>query len=130
MAEKKPSFLASRIKSFAYAYEGLRDMISTEQNAWIHAAATVIALGLAWWLDITKTEWALIILAIVGVWVAEAFNTVLETMADLTVGARQSKAVKRAKDMAAAAVLVAAIGALAIGLTILGPGLCQRLGGA
>ena len=121
MRRKQSFSLIARIKSASYAIRGLTDMISTEHNAWIHVAATAVALGLAWRFQISMIEFALILIAIVLVWTAEAFNTVLEIMANLVVGQRYSRLVKRAKDIAAAAVLIAAAGALTLGLMILGP---------
>ena len=106
---------------------GLRDMLRTEHNAWVHALATILALEFSWWLGIDRTGFVLILIAVVFVWVAEAFNTVLEIMANLVVGERYSRSVKRAKDIAAAAVLIAAMGAIGIGLTVLGPPLWDRL---
>jgi diacylglycerol kinase (ATP) len=120
--------IRSRFESIRHAARGFRDMLLTEPNAWVHAILTILALDLAWWLRIDRTSFALVIIAIVMVWVAEAFNTVLEMMADLVVTPqRYSRTVKRAKDIAAGAVLIASVGALAVGLTILGPPLYQRL---
>lgn len=120
--KKKESFSwTKRIQSFSHAVRGLIDMISIEHNAWIHALATVVVIGLSCWFRITTVEFLFIIISIVLVWIAEAFNTVLEIMADLVVGERYSRLVKRAKDIAAAAVLFAVIGAVAIGIFILGP---------
>lgn len=119
--------IKSRLRSFAHAFTGFGDMLFTEHNAWVHAVATILALDFAWWLGINRVEWVLIIVAIVLVWTTEAFNTVLEIMADLVVRQRYSRIVKRAKDIAAAAVLIASIGALSIGIIILGPPLWQRL---
>ena len=117
----------ARVRSFTYAFTGLWDMLRTEPNAWIHAFATVAVLGLAFWLQVGRVKLCVLILSVVSVWAAEAFNTVLEIMADLVVVDRYSRTVKRAKDVAAAAVLVASMGALAIGLIILGPPLYERL---
>ena len=126
--KKNQSFSwTKRIKSFSYAVRGLIDMISTEHNAWFHALATMIVIALACWFRITVVEFAFIVIAIVLVWIAEAFNTVLEIMADLVVGERYSRLVKRAKDIAAAAVLFAVIGAVVIGILILGPHLYNQL---
>ena len=126
--QKKPRFSPkSRLRSFSYAFIGLRDMLWTEPNAWVHAFATALALGLAFWLQVGRVKLCILILSIVSVWAAEAFNTVLEIMADLVVVDRYSRIVKRAKDIAAAAVLVASMGALAIGLIVLGPPLLERL---
>ncbi|MBI4394936.1 MAG: diacylglycerol kinase family protein [Candidatus Omnitrophica bacterium] len=128
MSKRENSFsITARVKVFSHAFAGLKDMLLTEPNAWIHAFATVLVLELAWWLGIDSTSFALIIIAIVLVWVAEAFNTVLEIMANLVVGQRYSKIVKRAKDIAAAAVLIAAIGALGVGIVILGPHIYLRM---
>jgi len=110
-----------RAESFTHAVRGLIDMISTEHNAWIHALATVVVIALSCWFRITTIEFAFILNSIILVWIAEAFNTVLEIMADLVVGERFSRLVKRAKDIAAAAVLLAVIGAVVIGFFILGP---------
>ncbi len=110
-----------RIKSFSHAVRGLIDMVSSEHNAWFHALATILVIALACWFRITVAEFAFIVIVIVLVWIAEAFNTVLEIMADLVVGERYSRLVKRAKDIAAAAVLFAVIGAVIIGIFILGP---------
>ena len=126
--KKNQSFSwTKRIKSFSYAVRGLIDMISTEHNAWFPALATMIVIALACWFRITVVEFAFIVIAIVLVWIAEAFNTVLEIMADLVVGERYSRLVKRAKDIAAAAVLFAVIGAVVIGILILGPHLYNQL---
>lgn len=127
MQKKVNLSLKSRLRSFNYAFVGLRDMMRTEPNAWLHAFATALALGLAFWLEVGKVKFCILILAIVSVWMAEAFNTVLEIMADLVALDRYSRIVKRAKDIAAAAVLVACLGALAIGLIIFGPPLYDRL---
>ena len=125
--KENPFSIGSRVKSFSHAFTGLKDMLLSEHNAWVHAFATFLALDFAWWLDIDRAGWALIIVAIILVWTAEAFNTVLEVITDLLVGQRYSRIVRRAKDIAAEAVLIASIGAVGIGATILGPPFYQRL---
>jgi len=126
MRQKSFSVLA-RVKSFEHGFEGLRDMVATEHNAWIHAFATVLALALTVWLKIEAVEFVIVVLAVVSVWVAEAFNTVLEVMADLVVGSRYSRIVKRAKNIGAGAVLITVLGAVCVGIVILGPPLSERL---
>ena len=124
----KPKFsIISRFKSFRHAFFGLWDMLATEPNAWAHAAATIVALVLSWWLEIDRKGFALIVIAIVGVWMAEAFNTVLEIMMDFITSRQFSPVVKRIKDISAAAVLIASIGALVIGIAVLGEPLCKRM---
>ena len=129
MKSKQRRFtVRSRLESIPHAIRGLADMLRTEHNAWVHAVATVLVLILCSWLKISRNDFALVIVAIVMVWAAEAFNTVLEIMADLVItGEQPSQAIKRAKDIAAGAVLAACLGAAAIGIIVLGPYLSQRL---
>lgn len=95
-------------------------MLTSQHNAWIHAAATVVVVGagLAWWL--TATEWCAVVLAVMAVWMAEALNTALECLADATSPAFHPL-IGKAKDVAAGAVLLAAVGAVVVGLLIFGP---------
>lgn len=81
---KREFSLIRRAKSFAHAGRGLRVFLKTTHNAWVHIAvlAGVVALGLA--LGITKTDWALLVLAAGFVLAAEAFNTAIEIDIDLT----------------------------------------------
>lgn len=128
MRKKENRFLIrSRLESVKYAFRGLRDMLVTEHNAWVHALATILALDLAWGLGVDRNSFALIIIAIVIVWVAEVFNTVLEIMADLVAPRRYFEPVRRAKDIAAAAVLIASVGAVGVGIVILGPPIYHRV---
>jgi len=122
---RKGSSVSQRIRSFKHAATGLRDMIRTEPNAWVHCVATVLVLGVSWWLKLDPIRLTLIILAIVSVWVAEAFNTVIEIVLDF-VSPRYSDVAKRAKDIAAAAVFITCIGAAIIGIIILGPALSVK----
>ena len=120
------TFLLNRLESFAHAFRGLKDVLTTEHNAWIHAIFTIVVLSLCVWLRVEFMEFVLIILVVTLVWVAEAFNTVLEIIVDM-VSPRYSKAAKRAKDIAAGAVLVSAIGAAIVGLFILGPLFLEKI---
>lgn len=65
-------------------------------------------------------EWAWIVLAITSVWTAEALNTAFEFLTDVASPAFHPLA-EKAKDVAAGAVLLAACGAVAIGVLVLGP---------
>jgi diacylglycerol kinase (ATP) len=119
--------LRARARSFRYAGAGLRALLVTQHNAWIHAVVTlgVCAAGLA--LRVGAGEWRWLVIAIAMVWSAEAFNTALESLADAA-KPEQHPLVQRAKDTAAAAVLIAAIGAALIGLLVLAPPLLTALG--
>ena len=121
------NFIQDRIESFKNAIVGLKDILLTEHNAWVHAVMTVFVLGLAWWLRIDHVHFILILIFICMVWVAEAFNTVLEIVIDI-VSPQFNQAARRAKDIAAAAVLFASLGALIAGLVLMGPSLLARLG--
>jgi diacylglycerol kinase (ATP) len=120
--------VSSRAGSLGNALVGLRDVIRTQHNAWIHAAATalVVVAGIA--LDVTRLDWCWLIAAIAAVWVAEAFNTALEALADAAVPEQHPK-IRLAKDAAAGAVLVAACAAALIGILILGRPLMLYLAG-
>jgi diacylglycerol kinase (ATP) len=119
MKPQRPWILA-RLHSFRYALNGVFLMLRTQHNAWIHAAATVLALLLAALLRVSPLEWALLILACLAVWVAEALNTALEFLADATIKEFHPE-IGKAKDIAAGAVLLAAGGAMAVGLIVFVP---------
>lgn len=115
-----------RLKSFIYAFEGWRHVLLTQHNAWIHAAISIVVFALAIWLQLSRVEWSILILTIMVVWMAEFFNTAIEAVVDMTAPEYRPLA-KVAKDVAAAAVLVGALGAVIIGLLIMGPALWARL---
>jgi diacylglycerol kinase len=119
-------FFHSRLASFKYAFEGWWHVIRTQQNAWIHALASILAILFSFWLKISGIEWALVIIAIAFVWTAEFFNTALEAIVDLTTQDQHPLA-KAAKDVSAAAVLIAALMSVVIGLLVLGPPLLEKL---
>lgn len=121
-------FLHSRAKSFQYAFSGWWFVIRTQQNAWIHAIASTTVIGLAFWLQLSFRDWAVIILTIALVWTAEFLNTAIEAIGTLAANEKEHPLAKVGKDVGAAAVLIAAIASIAIGLLILGPPLIERLG--
>lgn len=84
----------------------------------------VIVLGL--WLRISPYEWAVIVIAFAMVWTAEFINTALEAVVDLA-SPQQHPMAKVGKDVGAAAVLIAALASILIGLLILGPPLYEKL---
>jgi diacylglycerol kinase (ATP) len=126
MPKPRPNELYSRVKSFQYAFEGWWHVLRTQRNAWIHALVSVVVFGLGFWLQISRHEWAILLLTIMVVWMAEFMNTALEALVDLATPDYHPLA-KIAKDVAAASVLVGALGAILIGLLILGPPLWQKI---
>lgn len=115
-----------RARSFGYAFEGWYHVLRTQPNAWIHAIISVAVFALAFWLELSGLEWAILLLTTMVVWMAEFFNTALEAVVDMEMPDYHPLA-KTAKDVAAAAVLVGAIGAVLIGLLVMGPPLWQKL---
>lgn len=101
-------------------------MIQSQRNAWIHAVATILTMGAGIFFHITRDEWAWIILAIMAVWMAEALNTAFEFLADATRPAFHPL-IGKAKDVAAGAVLLSALGSVVIGLLIFGPYLMNAI---
>jgi diacylglycerol kinase (ATP) len=112
--------ISARVKSFGYALNGLGYMLRTQHNAWIHLAATACAVGLGFWFAIDVNDWRWIVLAIALVWVAEIVNTAFEHLCNV-VQPDFHASVKAAKDVAAGAVLVAAVAAAIIGTLVFLP---------
>jgi diacylglycerol kinase len=121
-----PQRSTSRLDSFRHAYAGWWHMLRTQRNAWVHALASLAVFGLGLWLGLGRVEWALIILTVALVWMAEFINTALEAVVDLASPAHHPLA-RVGKDVAAAAVLVGAATAVLVGLLILGPPLWAKV---
>lgn len=119
-------FLRSRVDAFKYAFAGWWYVIRTQRNAWIHAVASIVVISVSLWLDIGHYDWALIFIAIAFVWAAEFLNTAIELVVDLYTKEHHPLA-KASKDVGAAAVLIAAITAVVIGVIVLGPPLWAKL---
>jgi diacylglycerol kinase (ATP) len=112
--------LTARFLSFKYAINGIRILLTTQHNAWIHFIATVVVSWCGLYFSFTGLEWCWMVLAIALVWMAEGFNTALELLAD-AISPEYHPLIGQAKDVAAGAVLLAAIGATIIGLIIIVP---------
>lgn len=118
----------ARAASFGHAVRGVADLVRTQHNAWIHLGATVGIVILGTVLRVGRHDWALLALAAAGVWTAEALNSAVEFLADALHPAPHPL-VGRAKDVGAAGVLLAAAGAVVVGLLVFGPPLldwCAR----
>lgn len=118
----------SRIKSFKYAFQGWWWVLKTQHNAWIHGLVTIAVFAVGLWVGLSLTEWAILVLTTMAVWMAEFMNTAIEAVVDM-VSPEFHPLAKVAKDVAAAAVLLGAIGAVLVGLLILGPPLWEKLFG-
>ena len=119
-------FIKARLRSFGYAFQGWGYVLRNEPNSWIHAFITVLIIPLAFWLHLPARDWAVLLLAIIMVWAAEFFNTAIESIVDL-VSPEEHPLAKASKDVGAAAVLIAALTSILIGLLILGPPLLEKI---
>lgn len=118
--QRKKFLLSERAKSFSYAADGLKALFINEHNARIHVAITLIVIVLALIFGVTKFE-ALVIVLLTGfVFVAEIFNTAFEKTMDF-ISTEKHPQIKLVKDLAAAAVLIAALTAAIAGCIIFIP---------
>jgi diacylglycerol kinase (ATP) len=112
--------IGSRLLSFKYALAGIRSFFQSEHNAIIHLVATLVVITLALIYKVDKYEAITLLFAIAFVWVAELLNTAIERLADF-VSPNHHPNIKFIKDVAAAAVLIAALTAIAAGSFIFIP---------
>ena len=119
-------WLVSVLRSFGPALAGLAWALKTQRNLQVHAIATLLVAVSGVGLHLAVWEWCVVFLAVGLVWAAELLNTALEVLADRVSKAREEP-IRIAKDAAAAAVLVAALAALAVGLLIFLPKLWRLL---
>ena len=99
-------------------------MLVSQHNARLHAVATLLVVCAGWSARIVRQEWCWLVLAIIAVWAAEALNTALEFLCDVA-SPNFHPLIEKSKDVAAAAVLITALGAVSIGLLVLGPHLLE-----
>jgi len=115
-----------RIKSFKYAFQGIFTLFRNEHNSWIHAFIAIAVIAASFLFNISTFEWIAVIFAIGFVFTAELINSSIEKTIDLITKDINPLA-KQAKDLAAGAVLVAAITAAIIGVLIFAPKLIALL---
>ena len=103
-----------RVKSFKFAFDGLKTCISGEPNFKIHLVIALAVSIVAYYLSFTPLEWAILVLTISSVLILEILNTSMEAFLDI-ISPEKGPQVKKAKDTAAAAVLIASIAAVFVG---------------
>jgi diacylglycerol kinase len=123
----RPGLLRRRAASFGHALRGVSAALRSEVHLQFHAVATVLVLGASYYFRLSALEWALVALSVASVWAAELFNTAIETLTNLVSPGYHPLAGK-AKDVAAGAVLLAALGALVVGGLVFGPRAWTLLG--
>ncbi len=119
MEQRKFSW-KERGNSFGYAWDGIKAVLRTEHNTWIHLALTLMAIVLGIVLKISAGEFTALIIVMTMVWTAEIFNTAIEKTMDF-ISKEKHPQIKLVKDLAAAAVLLTALAALAVGAIIFIP---------
>ena len=118
--------IRKRLASFKYAFSGLRRLIKHEHNSRFHLLAALLVLAMGFILGICRTEWMILVIIIAIVFITEILNSAIESLADF-VSPEYSLIIKRVKDYCAAAVLIAAITSVVVGLLIFLPKLIQIL---
>ena len=116
--------IKNRLKSFSYAFNGFVILIKEEHNARIHVFSAILALVLGFIFDIASAEWMAVIFSIGLVFSFELINSALENLADFASDEKHIL-IKKAKDMAAGAVLSSSITAFVIGSIIFLPKLLK-----
>ena len=119
-------WLVGLIRSFGFAFAGVGAMLRTQRNAQIHSVAMIVVVAAGWFFGVTAGEWIALILSTALVLALEALNTALEAVVDL-VSPQPHPLAKKAKDVAAGAVLIGAIGAALVGCIIFVPKLLAFL---
>ena len=110
----------SLFKSFAFAFEGLSTAIKKGRNFRIQITLALTTSVLGYLLQISSTEWLVLIIIISFVLILELINTSLEAIVDLVSPEIQGRA-KIAKDVAAASVLISSVSAVLTGLILFLP---------
>ena len=110
----------ARVKSFGYAFAGIKHFLSSQHNAWIHLMGTVVVIFLAVGFHVSNSEAIALTFAVGIVWVSELFNTAIEKIMDF-ISVEKNQKIKIIKDLSAAAVLIAAITAAVAGCLVFIP---------
>ena len=105
------------LKSFGYAWNGLKVAVKEEPNLKIHLAIAVVVIAMGFYFHISTIEWTVLLILIGVVISLELLNSAIERLTDLVTKERLPLAGK-VKDISAAAVLVASVIALLVGITI------------
>ena len=112
--------LRARLRSFRYAFAGVRLLFSEEHNARIHATITVLVVVAGIVLRVSPVEWGVLVICIGMVLAAEAFNSAIERICDYLTTEHDDR-IRDIKDLAAGAVLLCAIAAAIVGLIVFVP---------
>lgn len=120
MSTPKKFSIQDRLKSFTYSWDGIKALLRTEHNTYIHLVCMVLAFALGFVLRISRIEFMVLVVVVFMVLVAEVFNTAIEKTMDF-ISLEKHPQIKLVKDLASAAVLLTAVGAVIVGLLIFVP---------
>lgn len=109
--------ISERLRSFKYAANGLKVLVTKEHNARIHVIAATLAIFGAIALKSDVTEWIAVLIVIALVFITEILNSAVERLCDY-VKPEYSQTIKEIKDLAAGAVLISAMLAVIIGTLV------------
>jgi len=108
------------INSLKAALNGIAEVLRSERNAKIHLGVAVLVVAAGIILGISSYEWGAVLFAMLLVFLAEIVNTAIEKTLDL-IDERRNPKIGIIKDMTAGAVLIAAVGAVIVGITVFWP---------
>jgi diacylglycerol kinase len=120
MKKNRSLSLMQHLKSFVYAFNGLKVLMKEEVNARIHLIITIIVILAGFLFKISISEWLFISVSIGFVFVVEILNTAIENISDFISPEKNDK-IKKIKDLSAAAVLISALTAVVVGLIVFLP---------
>ena len=123
---QEPFRVKPRLLSFKYAFAGIRNLLVYEHNSRIHLLVAILVSILGIVLHISPWQWAILAIAIFGVFIAEIFNSAIEKLADV-VSPGYHEEIKKVKDYCAAAVLLASMLAVIAGIIIFLPEIIRLL---
>lgn len=116
--------IKKEIKSFGHAFRGLKFLFQSQKHFRFHVLAAVAVISIGFATDFNSVEWAVVLLCIGAVMMAEALNSALEVLMD-KLHPEQDPLIGKAKDMAAAGVLIVSITSLVIALIVILPALTR-----
>ncbi len=116
--ESRPSL--SWVAKFAVAFRGIYLAVRHERSCWVHLAVTIGIAAAGAFFQISLTEWSILVLCASLVWTAELLNTAIERLSEI-VQPNEDQRIAAMLDVAAGAVLIAAIGAAIVGAIIFLP---------
>ena len=126
MKKSSPFSLKERLQSFIPAFNGIKLLFQNEHNSWVHLFCMVVSITIGIVVQLTSMEWLFLSLAIALVFFAELFNTAIERLAD-KVEPNFDPTIGAVKDYASAAVLIASIFAVIVGIVLFAPKLIAYL---